>query len=554
MCAVAKMENRYIREWVEWHKNLGFDNIVIYDNNDYNGERLEDAIGDYIDSGYVILKDKRGLELQQVPSYNECYAEFRNRYDWICFWDIDEFMEIEYPETVQRFLSRDRFAGENWIRLCWKVYTDGGNVKVKNGDYRLRSRFKKVLTKDFLKAWDMDPDGRRWKYICSQSKAMVRTNIKGFATDSPHVYMKGRKAVDALGRVCENYIMMGRKPVWEGAWLCHYMFKTAEEFASTKMVRLWPTSFRGGGKGYLNADYFFRYNVRTAEKENVIRRIAEGNGENDTFRTASFTAAKNFGDMLNFEFLPYTTKQEIIERGKGQEGRNYLFIGSLLSDSYVNENSIVWGSGTQHELSERPLTVKPKKVLAVRGPLSRKFLLDQGIECPEIYGDPALLMPMFYRPETVKKYKLGIIPHWHTGIHGYGVLDEEGVTVIDMHEYDDWRDVVKKINECECVASESLHGLIVAEAYGVPNVWINIELDRKYDIKFHDFFLSLGKDTDNPVKVNKETTRDELIAETKKWKPGEIDLEPLIQACPYRMCHNGNPGHEAKETIVKITH
>ena len=51
----------------------------------------------------------------------------------------------------------------------------------------------------------------------------------------------------------------------------------------------------------------------------------------------------------------------------------------------------------------------PQKVLAVRGPLSRNYLLENGVDCPDVYGDPALLFPKYYKPHIYKKYKLGII-------------------------------------------------------------------------------------------------------------------------------------------------
>lgn len=57
LCCCVKCENRYIREWVLHYRQLGFDNIVIYDNNDIGGERLEDVIGDQISDGFVILKN-----------------------------------------------------------------------------------------------------------------------------------------------------------------------------------------------------------------------------------------------------------------------------------------------------------------------------------------------------------------------------------------------------------------------------------------------------------------------------------------------------------------
>lgn len=60
----------------------------------------------------------------------------------------------------------------------------------------------------------------------------------------------------------------------------------------------------------------------------------------------------------------------------------------------------MWGAGVIDDAKELP--AHPKKVLAVRGPLSRKYLLDRGIECPAVYGDPALLVPKVYHPSVTK--------------------------------------------------------------------------------------------------------------------------------------------------------
>ena len=84
-------------------------------------------------------------------------------------------------------------------------------------------------------------------------------------------------------------------------------------------------------------------------------------------------------------------------------------IGSII-ESLANKESIIWGSGAMYG-GEKVLYEKPKKVLAVRGPLTRKYLLSQGVDCPEVYGDPALLLPKIYNPLIEKKYKLGVIPH-----------------------------------------------------------------------------------------------------------------------------------------------
>ena len=67
----------------------------------------------------------------------------------------------------------------------------------------------------------------------------------------------------------------------------------------------------------------------------------------------------------------------------------------------TNKNTIIWGAGVIDDKANLP--AKPLKVLAVRGPLSRKYLLKKGIECPEIYGDPAMLMKYIYKPILLKK-------------------------------------------------------------------------------------------------------------------------------------------------------
>ena len=105
LCCIGRRENQYIREFVEYYKNLGFDNICLYDNN-YDGEdRFEDAIGDYIANGYVFLKDYRNRSVCQLQAYQECYDNYKDEYDWIAFFDIDEFLSLVNDNDIHTFLS-----------------------------------------------------------------------------------------------------------------------------------------------------------------------------------------------------------------------------------------------------------------------------------------------------------------------------------------------------------------------------------------------------------------------------------------------------------------
>ena len=249
--------------------------------------------------------------------------------------------------------------------------------------------------------------------------------------------------------------------------------------------------------------------------------------------------SRNWGDDINYFFLQRLWHKAIVcydysSLAHRFKRTNYLIIGSSLT-LLCNRQSIVWGAGVIDDAKELP--AHPKKVLAVRGPLSRKYLLDRGIECPAVYGDPALLVPKVYHPSVTKKYKLGIIPHYSD--YGSPLLDklkqDPGILFIRMEGYRQWTDVVDLILSCEAIASSSLHGLILSEAYHIPNCWIEIEgtlLGGHF--KFHDFFLSIGRDRALPLQITAETTKESLSEALDSWVAGYIDLEPLIKQSPFK--------------------
>ena len=66
ICVEGKEENKYVREFVEYYENLGVDKIVIFDNNDENGERFEDVLKDFINNKFVEIIDIRGFSSSNV--------------------------------------------------------------------------------------------------------------------------------------------------------------------------------------------------------------------------------------------------------------------------------------------------------------------------------------------------------------------------------------------------------------------------------------------------------------------------------------------------------
>ena len=100
LCAIGKNENDYILEFVEWYYNLGFTKLFLYDNNDVDGERFEDVIGDYISNGFVEIIDYRGKKVCQLEAYNECYKAHNSEYDWMAFFDCDEFLVLRDSSNI----------------------------------------------------------------------------------------------------------------------------------------------------------------------------------------------------------------------------------------------------------------------------------------------------------------------------------------------------------------------------------------------------------------------------------------------------------------------
>lgn len=180
--------------------------------------------------------------------------------------------------------------------------------------------------------------------------------------------------------------------------------------------------------------------------------------------------------------------------------KHYISIGSIISSA--NQNSIVWGSG----IIKKNDNIRDAKFLAVRGPKTRARILEKGYSCPEVYGDPALLMPNYFKPKTDKKFKIGIIPHYvdYQAIHKFFSKDLS-IKVIDLLTYD-VEQTTKEILECERIVSSSLHGVIVAQSYKIPALWLKFSDKLSGDnIKFYDYFESVGIHFKDPIVVNPET-------------------------------------------------
>lgn len=207
---------------------------------------------------------------------------------------------------------------------------------------------------------------------------------------------------------------------------------------------------------------------------------------------------QNFGDVLTPKiFDHFKIKYEFTK-----DDYNTICVGSIANkakkDSLVLGSGIAWENINLNQYADWRL---------VRGPYTRSAILKSGGKCDEIYGDPALLLPLFC-DESKKKYDVGIIPHYKE----YNLIKQKypNYKIINLNNTDPL-EVAKQISECRSTISSSLHGIIGSHAYNIPCAWVKFS-DKIIgdDTKFKDYYMSIGVD------ITLSSLKDPIFQKPKK--------------------------------------
>jgi pyruvyltransferase len=245
---------------------------------------------------------------------------------------------------------------------------------------------------------------------------------------------------------------------------------------------------------------------------------------------ANWCLSPNFGDQLT----PY-----IIEKYTGQKPfwldlkngeLKIVAVGSIMN--WCDPSCVVWGAG----LSGIDQGIcRDVIVRAVRGPLTRQVAVKNHVECPEVYGDPALVLPRIYKPKQVERKGLGIIPHYAEQHLAWDLIDgKEDVKYINV--FDNVEKVIDDICSCQAILSSSLHGLIVADAYGIPSEWLVISNQIQGDgTKYYDYYLSIDAPRKKGLALREIIKKDTkyILASIKKNEIKPEMVDKLIEVKPF---------------------
>lgn len=326
LCAIGKWEEQYLPEWVEHYKSLEFDNIIFYDNNEKYNKKQYKVLKPYINKGFVIYNDYRGIigEHVQKIAYHNCMKKYKTEYDWIAFFDCDEFLELVEYKNVKDFLnSNEKFKEFSGVSFNW-MYV-GDNDLIYNDKRPLKERFYSS------------------KLIKSKTiKTIVNTHKCGEKLISVHTPFSNSTLCDYNGNVVVNTVSkaVNSKPIYDKAFIRHYKGKTIEEVIDrikrgdcnkrTKVgfINVMPLNV----KITFYLKQFFNYNKITVQKLNVIIKEFPCFIESEYYKILFNSVAKNI--------MKTKVKNTIIIGGTSDIGieiiKNMIDRGHVVYSTYNN--------------------------------------------------------------------------------------------------------------------------------------------------------------------------------------------------------------------------
>lgn len=222
----------------------------------------------------------------------------------------------------------------------------------------------------------------------------------------------------------------------------------------------------------------------------LVERLVERQERKSLFWWKPKDGSVNVGDHLSKVLVnAMLSLRDTDLLGKRAGTPRLLAIGSVLH--FASNGEVAWGTGINGKIPAQAHRFTTLDVRAVRGPRTREVLMGKGIVVPQVYGDPALLMPRFFDASLLQpeagKLPYVVVPHFNEPLAKY--VGHEDHLVSPRAEPARF---VSQLLAARCVVSSSLHGVILAEAYGIPAVyldWGNGEDRFKYD----DYYAGTGR-------------------------------------------------------------
>jgi len=265
-----------------------------------------------------------------------------------------------------------------------------------------------------------------------------------------------------------------------------------------------------------------QFAVAAAQPHVLSRGVAVG--------TYWWVAEPNFGDDLTQWILP---RYGVVPVHRRAPEARLAAVGSILEVLEPDYDGAVWGSGL---ILDQPYPLPNAKVLAVRGYLTRERI---GARPDVTVGDPGLLVSRRIR-RPAKRWDVGLVPHGsHRGHSAFARLAQTPALrthVIDVRGTASR--TVRQIAACDVILTTSLHGLVVADAFGIPALWTQLEPPLGGgDFKFLDYESVVTPHSSRFTAFDERAALQDLIAQAVSAPRSTIervcdDLEVALARLP----------------------
>jgi len=512
--------------------------IVIDDNSIDNTKQIAKSFPEVTIVDFPIKHPNWLMSHQFAKVYNFGLSEIKKsgKFDYVMRLDCDHILPPTYLSEIVSEMNKNK-----------KIAVASGIIKGETQSYvRGSGRIHRASYLDLI----------NWKHPIKwgfEDYILLKAQSLGYSTKVFPKISETQRPTHTNKKPSEIYTMRGKAYRAFGytfPWVLISAFR--ENRTNLKLILLLLSGYFSRGISLYEKDFRDYNSTRQKQiiksklknlffpKTNIFSNLKTfGNKESKIYWFKCGRNGKNFGDLItSYIYLKIKGKNPIYWDNKNTNDPVYFTSGSIMGLCKGWKNVIVWGTGIINSNDDFD---EPCKVLSVRGPLTRKRFLELGYNCPEIYGDPGLLLPKFYEPKINKKFKVGIIPHFtdfETCKKLFSHLDS--VIIIDICR--DVEEVVNDICKCQLTLSSSLHGIIISHAYGTESCWVKFSEKIIGDgVKFLDYFYSINlHQVKDPIIIDSTISSqidnvDYFIDLIKKYPNPKFPLntEKLFKTCPF---------------------
>jgi polysaccharide pyruvyl transferase WcaK-like protein len=288
--------------------------------------------------------------------------------------------------------------------------------------------------------------------------------------------------------------------------------------------------------------------------------------------TAETRGYANLGDSLSAVIVAALAGRPVRHVSFDADQTKLIAVGSI-GHAIKDGTAVVWGAGVSIRGGVLAANVPRTRydVRAIRGRISAQHYRDFGIDVPDVYGDPVWFLPSIVDEPVEQRYELGVIPHIRDVADHHpdapaksdslryvvDAADAGDVAVINTWHEPTWEGLLAKIRlirSCKRIVSQSFHGVVIAETYGIPvlnfryqlrakNGPLRVDLTKecRTDPRVFEFFDGGPRRSFYMYSQRRdERTNWQAVmrAVDELWQPFEVDAAPLAASFPLPLAYD----------------